>query len=91
MRKSIRLYVTGSVQLAFYGKHIKEESDKLGIRGFVRTTDDKRIEIFLEGPIDRVNEMIEICKTGPQHALIRNIEMKDERFQDFKDFKVLRI
>ena len=40
---------------------------------------------------DEVNKMIELCKKGPRHSQIRNVEMKQERFQDFKTFKVLHI
>ena len=51
----------------------------------------KKIEVFLEGDSDRVNQMIEVCKKGPKHSQIKNVEEKEERFQDFKTFKVLHI
>ena len=89
MKKSVRIFVTGSLQPVFFNKFIKENADKLGARGFVRTLEDGRMEVFIEGDLDAVNQMIPICKRGPQHSVIRKIEEKDERFQDFKEFKVL--
>ena len=89
MKKSIRLYITGSVQGVFFRDFVKENAEKNNVKGFVRNLEDGRIEVFLEGDGNDVNKMIEICKKGPKHAQIRNVEEKEERFQDFKEFKAL--
>ena len=47
--------------------------------------------MFLEGDNNNVDKMIEICKKGPKHAMIKNVDIKPETFQDFKVFKVLHI
>jgi len=90
MKKSVRLSITGSVQGIFFRQFIKDNADKYKVRGYVRNLEDGRVEIFLEGDVDSVDQVISICKRGPQHAQIRNVEQKDERFQDFKEFKILR-
>ena len=91
MKKSVRLYIDGTVQGVFFRNFIKENADKNNVRGFTRNLDDGRVEIFIEGNIDNVERMISICKNGPKHAIIKNVEIKEEKFQDFKDFKVLHI
>ena len=91
MKKSVRVYITGTVQGVFFRAFIKENAEKYNVKGFTRNLEDGRIEIFLEGDADNVNRMIEICKKGPKHSQIRNVEIKAERFQDFKNFKVLYI
>ncbi len=91
MKKSVRIYVSGTVQGVFFRAFIKENAERYNVKGFVRNLEDGRIEIFLEGDSERVNKMIELCKKGPKHAQIRNVEVKPERFQDFKSFKVLHI
>ena len=91
MKKSIRLYVSGIVQGIFFRNFVKENAERYNVKGFVRNLDDGRVEIFLEGNIDDVNKMIEVCKTGPKHSQIKSVEEKEERFQDFKTFKVLHI
>ena len=91
MKKSVRLYITGTVQGVFFRGFVKENAEKLDVRGFVRNLEDGRIEIFLEGNPDEVNKMIELCKHGPKHSQIEKVEIKEERFQDFKGFKVLHI
>ena len=91
MKKSIRLYITGTVQGIFYRAFIKENAEKLDIKGFVRNLEDGRIEIFIEGNPEPINKMIEICKKGPKHSEIKKVEEKVEKFQDFKSFKILHI
>lgn len=89
MKKSVRIYITGTVQGVFFRGFIKENAERCDVKGFVRNLEDGRVEIFLEGNSDNVNKMIEICKQGPKHAQIKNVEIKPEKFQDFKTFKVL--
>ena len=91
MKKSVRLYITGTVQGVFFRAFIKENAERHNIRGFVRNLEDGRVEVFLEGNADDVDKMIELCKNGPKHTKIEKVEEKPERFQDFREFKVLHI
>lgn len=91
MKKSIRLYVEGTVQGVFFRSFIKENAEKHDVKGFVRNLEDGRVEIFLEGNPDEVDKMIEIVKKGPKHSQIKNVQEKEEKFQDFKNFKILHI
>ncbi len=91
MKKSVRLYIEGAVQGIFFRAFVKENAERHNVKGFVRNLEDGRIEVFLEGDIDSVDKMIELCKTGPKHSEIRNVEVKPEKFQDFKTFKILHI
>ena len=91
MKKSVRLYIDGTVQGVFFRMFVKENAERYNVKGFVRNLEDGRIEVFLEGDSDDVNKMIELCKKGPKHSQIRKVEIKPERFQDFRVFKVLHI
>jgi len=91
MNKSIRLYIDGIVQGIFFRNFIKQNAEDLNVKGFTRNLEDGRIEVFLEGNIDEVNKMIELCKKGPRHSQIKKIEIKPEKFQNFKTFKILHI
>lgn len=91
MKKSSRIYLTGSVQSMFFEQFILETAKRLDVRGYMRKLEDGRMEIFLEGNKDKVDEMATLCKRGTEHTQIRNTEEKSERFQDFKDFRVLKI
>lgn len=91
MKKSVRLYIDGTVQGVFFRSFIKENAERYDIKGFTRNLEDGRVEIFIEGNIDPVEKMIEVCKKGPKHSQIKKVEVKPEKFQGFKNFKVLHI
>jgi len=91
MKKSVRIYIDGTVQGVFFRGFIKENAEKYDVKGFIRNLEDGRIEVFLEGQVNEVNKMIELCKKGPKHSIIKKVEIKPERFQGFKVFKVLHI
>lgn len=91
MKKSVRLYIEGTVQGVFYRAFIKENAERYNVKGFVRNLEDGRVEIFLEGNANDVNKMTEIAKKGPRHSQIKNVQIKPEKFQDLKSFKILHI
>lgn len=89
MKKSVRLIIQGSIQPVFFNRFVKDNAEKYKIKGFVRNAGDGRVEVFMEGSTDDVAKMLAACKAGPQHALIRNTEEKEEKYQGFRDFKVM--
>lgn len=91
MKKSVRIFINGTVQGVFFRDFVKQNADRLGVKGHVRNLEDGRVEAFLESDVDSVNAMIEICRRGPPHAQIRKVEVVDEKFQDFKEFRIVRI
>lgn len=91
MKKSVRLYIEGTVQGVMFRSFIMENAEKNNVHGFVRNLEDGRVEIFIEGDNEKVDKMVEICKKGPKHAQIRKVEEKLEKFQGFRDFKILHI
>lgn len=91
MKKAVRIHFRGTVQGIFFRQFIKEHADKRGIKGFARNLEDGRVEVWVQGEASMVDEMIEVCKIGPRHSQIKNVEVKEEKWQDdFKEFKVLR-
>ncbi|MBU1252659.1 MAG: acylphosphatase [Nanoarchaeota archaeon] len=91
MKKSVRLYIEGTVQGIFFRGFVKENAERYNLKGFVRNLEDGRVEVFIEGDANDVNKMMEVVKKGPKHSQIKRITVKPERFQDFKSFKVLHI
>jgi len=91
MKKSVRLYIDGTVQGVFFRGFVKENAERYNVKGFVRNLEDGRVEAFLEGSTNDVNKVMEIIKKGPKRSQIKKVEVRIERFQDFKTFKVLHI
>ena len=87
-----RLVVSGRVQGVFYRRHCKEKVYELGgISGFIRNLDNGTVEIVMEGPEERVKQLIDWCHKGPPAADVQDIkiekvdnhECKKEKFEGF--------
>jgi len=91
MKKSVRVYIEGTVQDVFFRGFVKENAERHNVKGFVRNLEDGRVETFIEGDANDVNKMLEVLNKGPKHAQIKKVVLKPEKFQDFKSFKVLHI
>ena len=89
--KSLRIFISGTVQGILYRKHLEELGNKVGVRGFVRLKEDGRIEIVAEGKDEKVLEMLALCKQGEKHVEIRNVETEEIKNQGFVGFKLLRL
>lgn len=89
MKRSVKLTISGSVQGVFYRNFVREKAEGLNINGFVRNLENGNVEAFLEGDNDKVEAMIEECKTGTKYATVKNVEIKEEKFQGLKGFNIL--
>ena len=89
--KTVKVFITGSVQGVMFRNFIKEIAEQLNIKGFTRNLEDGRVECVLEGRDENINQMIEKCKIGPRHSEIKNIRVENLKHQGFKDFRVIRM
>lgn len=89
--KSVRVYISGTVQGVMFRKFIEEQANLIGVRGFVRNTDDGRVEAVIEGINEKVDRMIEICRQGNKHAQIRDVQVQEIKYQGFEGFKVSKL
>jgi len=91
MKKTLRIYLSGTIQGIFFRKFVKENAERHNVKGFVRNLEDGRVEAFFEGNTNDVDKMVEICKNGSKEAKIKGIEIKQENFQGLNSFKILHI
>jgi len=70
-----RLYISGIVQGVFFRATMKEVADSLGVKGWVRNLPDGRVEALVEGPEDRVKEIIRWAHKGPRLARVEKVEV----------------
>ena len=91
MKKAVKIIIHGTVQGIFFRNFIKENAESLNIKGFVRNLDDGNVEVFAEGEIENVDQLGKMCKVGPKHSVIKKVDVTEEPFQDFKEFKNLHL
>lgn len=90
MKAAKRIIISGTVQGVFFRQFIKDQADKLKIKGFVRNLDSGDVEVFMEGDPENIESLVEVCKKGSQHSRITKTEIKEEKIQDFKEFKIFK-
>ena len=91
MVKTIRIKISGNVQGVMFRKFIKDEADKLEIKGHVRNLESGEVEVMAEGNPEKVDEMISCCKKGAPHSSVKSVDIQEMNHIGFDDFKVLSI
>ncbi len=82
------VFFSGRVQGVFFRAFTKENADRLGINGWVRNLPDGRVEAVFEGPSDRVEKIIYLCRYRHPHARVDNVEIHYEKPENIVGFRV---
>lgn len=83
--ETLAVQVTGKVQGVGYRIATVRRAHSLGITGWVRNLDDGSVEALLQGPHDRIDEMLSWLRMGPPAARVSHVEaneVHDERHYD---------
>ena len=91
MKSRAKITIIGTVQGIFFRNFVKDEADKIGLKGFVRNLEGGNIEVVVEGDDEDIKPFIEKIKEGPKHAIIKDVLVEEKNWiGDFQDFRVLR-
>jgi acylphosphatase len=75
--KTVRLRITGRVQMVGYRAWAIATAADLGLRGWVRNRRDGSVEALVSGAADRVEAMIAACRRGPPAARVAAVDIVD--------------
>lgn len=89
--KTLKINITGTVQGVFFRQFIKDKADELNLRGFVRNLDNSDVEVVIEGKDEIVNQFLHICRNGPPHSDVKEVQSREIEYQGFEDFKISRL
>ena len=87
--KFVRVHavISGEVQGVGFRFHARIKARNLGLKGWVRNLDNGNVEAVFEGEEDKVNEMIEWCKEGEHHAIVKDVKVNFEDYTgEFESF-----
>ena len=87
---AVQLLIRGKVQGVFFRASAKDVADEIGVRGWVKNTEEGDVEILASGSHDQLQKFIEWCKIGPRRAIVTNVEVTNVDDQNFKSFNVIR-
>lgn len=72
-----RIVVSGRVQGVGYRYATQRQAVALGVRGWVRNTDDGKVEMLVEGDRVAVDALQAWCRRGPAGARVANVVAND--------------
>lgn len=83
----LHCYISGRVQGVFYRRHTVQEASARGLKGWVKNTDDDRVELLVCGEKEKVDDLVEWLWDGPPAADVKNVEIKEVAHQNFNGFE----
>lgn len=88
-KSRVHVLIKGLVQGVFFRQTTQEMADILGLKGWVRNTEDGKVEAVFEGEREKIEKILEWAKKGPPLAKVEGIEVKWEEYKgEFKDFEI---
>lgn len=87
--KRVHLLISGDVIGVGFRAWTVRNAKELGLTGWVRNTEDKTVEILIEGKKEKLEEMIKRCHQGPEVAWVERVQVKwIEASGEFAGFEV---
>jgi acylphosphatase len=74
--EQIHLLVAGKVQGVGFRHATLSQAKALGIRGWVRNTEDARVEVLAEGSPAQIEEFVSWCRRGSPSAQVTAVEIR---------------
>jgi acylphosphatase len=84
------LIIEGRVQGVFFRDTTRREAVGLGLRGWVKNRLDGSVEVIVEGPKGKVDQLVQWCQHGPSYAQVTGVNRIDEEFTgEFDAFRIV--
>ncbi len=99
MIKQAHLYIKGEVIGVGFRAWTRMKAKEIGVGGWVRNVYDRSdifgvrggVEAVVQGEENKVNQMVEILKQGPETAHVEEVEIFWEKPKEvFEDFEVIK-
>jgi len=65
----------GRVQGVNFRGWAREQAEQLGLSGWIRNRRDGNVEAVFAGPAEKVEIMLDRCRSGPRDAQVEDIEI----------------
>lgn len=85
---AIRFFISGKVQGVWFRASTQEKAKELGLTGWARNLTDGRVEVMACGEMNKINELHEWLKQGPELARVSDVIREEAEWQAFDRFGV---
>ncbi|MDR0497807.1 MAG: acylphosphatase [Treponema sp.] len=80
--------VRGRVQGVGFRYSTVREAHRLRLNGWVRNADNGDVEVWAEGPPEKLAAFLEWLEKGPQFSRVTSVEKEDKDSKGYYDFNV---
>jgi acylphosphatase len=89
MNPHYNIRVEGRVQGVFFRVSTQKEAIRLGLKGFVRNENDGSVYVEVEGPEDKIKQLLTwIGLGGPPRGEVFHYETTEADFVGFESFEI---
>lgn len=88
--KHYRFKVTGKVQGVFFRNSTQEKATEIGLKGTVKNLEDGSVEVYAQGPEERLRNLEQWLRKGPPAARVDHLYKEEVALGDYDDFQVIR-
>ncbi len=83
------LIISGDVIGVGFRSWARREAANLGLVGWVTNRPDNTVEIVAEGPKNKLDELVELCQSGPEVSDVEKVDVTwGETTGEFVSFEV---
>ena len=79
---AIHVRVYGTVQGVGFRYVTRDRAARLGVTGWVRNDRDGSVEVYAEGPRDKIEQFESYLRKGPPSARVRSVDVRRRRAQN---------
>ncbi len=90
MTRSVHIKVHGIVQGVFFRKFTQRKANELGVKGWVRNSNDGSVEMEAEASPETLISFINWCHQGPDRAVVNKVDVTESSFKNFTSFEIRR-
>jgi acylphosphatase len=88
--KTVLLLIKGKVQGVFYRATAKDMAEKIGVKGWIKNTEEGNVEALISGTEAQLEAFIQWCWQGPSRAKVTDVIMTERAVEALEDFTIIR-
>lgn len=88
MKIALKIRIHGDVHLVGFRHFVMRNAQRLEIVGYVKNMDDGTVSAYLVGEEANVQELISLCKKGPERSSVELVEVFNAQVLKFNGFEI---
>ena len=87
---TVHLTIKGRVQGVFFRATAKDVADEIGVKGWVKNTEEGHVEVMASGTDEQLQHFIAWCRVGPKKAIVTDVITTEKEMHISESFKIIR-